>query len=785
MPPPPPPPSDPKKKPAPKTPNAPSTAKFRVTLSPETPPGIHEVRLVNKLGVSNPRAFVVGDLAEVQEKEPNDDVPQAQRVDLNTTINGVIANPTDVDYAVFSGKKGQRVLLSCLAASIDSRLEPGLELYDSSGKWLGANRNYQDTDALLDCTLPADGDYYVRLFQFTYTEGNAEHFYRLSITTAPWIDAVYPPLVEPGKPAHLTVYGRNLPGGTPDPAAVVDGRVLDKLAVTVTPPSDPAALQRLDYHGRVPPPLSGMDGFEYRLHNEAGTSNPYLLAYAQAPVVLDKGANDTPETAQAISLPCEIAGRIEKSRDRDWYSFTAHKGEIYSIEVYGERLGSATDLYFSLRNPATKQQFGEFDDNQETLDSSKFFTRTEDPPRFRFVVPADGTYQLLVASRDADTHPSPRLLYRVRLTPELPDFRLVAMPEGMLSSEADLVGAGGSQYYDVYVWRQDGWNGPLTLNAVGLPAGVTCPPQVIGPGQRHGVLVVTATADASPWTGEIQIQGTALIQGRPVVRTARPASITWPVQQPNTLTISRLDRALMLAVRDPAPFELTAHLDKAQVLQGEKANLTLKLVRHAADFKAPLQVAPIGGQQPNLVLPPNVSINNNQPLTLNPGKDEGTAVVDVKLNAPPGTYTLVLRAQAPLGGPKNANNKQRMNAVIAQPSTPVTLTILPRQLATLSLASSNPTIKVGKQMEVVVKVSRMYDFAGEFKVDLVMPANVKGVSAAEVVIPAGQDEARLVVQVAGDAAPGNRGGLTVRATALFDGKVPTTQDAKFSVNVVK
>ena len=38
----------------------------------------------------------------------------------------------------------------------------------------------------------------------------------MSITTAPWIDAVYPPLIEPGKSAKLTVYGRNLPGGEPE-----------------------------------------------------------------------------------------------------------------------------------------------------------------------------------------------------------------------------------------------------------------------------------------------------------------------------------------------------------------------------------------------------------------------------------------------------------------------------------------------------------------------------------------------------------------------------------------
>ena len=53
--------------------------KFKVTIPADAPLGIHDVRLVNKWGVSNARAFVVGDLPEVLEKEPNNDVDEAQR----------------------------------------------------------------------------------------------------------------------------------------------------------------------------------------------------------------------------------------------------------------------------------------------------------------------------------------------------------------------------------------------------------------------------------------------------------------------------------------------------------------------------------------------------------------------------------------------------------------------------------------------------------------------------------------------------------------------------------
>src|SRR5207248_7906705 len=87
----------------------PGVTKFQVSIGGDVPVGNYDVRLVSKWGVSNPRTFVVGDQIEVLEKEPNNDVEQAQRVPLGCVVNGAITAPNDVDYYVFAGKKGQRV----------------------------------------------------------------------------------------------------------------------------------------------------------------------------------------------------------------------------------------------------------------------------------------------------------------------------------------------------------------------------------------------------------------------------------------------------------------------------------------------------------------------------------------------------------------------------------------------------------------------------------------------------------------------------------------------------
>jgi hypothetical protein len=178
--------------------------RFKVTVPANAAVGNLDVRLVNKWGVSNARTFVVGDLNEVNEKEPNNDADKAQKVELNTTINGTIAAPTDVDYYVFSAKKGQRIVLICRAASIDSRLNPAIEVYkEDRDKQVASNSNYQGDNAVTDFTAPEDGDYHVRVFHFTHTfrqqiqggipPGSSDYFYRLTITTAPWIDSVVCP----------------------------------------------------------------------------------------------------------------------------------------------------------------------------------------------------------------------------------------------------------------------------------------------------------------------------------------------------------------------------------------------------------------------------------------------------------------------------------------------------------------------------------------------------------------------------------------------------------------
>jgi hypothetical protein len=749
-----------------------NTQKFKVTLPANAPLGIQDVRIVTKSGISNPRAFVVSDQKEFVEEEPNDDVPKAQRIELNSTVNGVISVPIDVDYYVFAGKKGQRVVCSALTSSIDSRLNALLQLYSADGSYLGSNRNYANNDALLDAVLPADGDYHVRVCSYTYTQGGLDYFYRLSVTTAPWIDAVFPSVVEPGKETQVTIYGRNLPGGKIDPNSVVNDRALEKVVVTLKASADPMALQRLAHTGMLTPVSSMLDGFDYRIKNEAGQSNPFLMTYATAPVVLDNGDNDEQEKAQKVPMPCVISGRIEKKADRDWYAFEGKKGQPINIDAFAERLGVEMDLYFQVRNEAGTL-ITEQDDTAEIL-SPQFYTANKDPQKYRFVPTADGIYYLMVSSRGAFTEYGPRYLYTVRISADEPDFRMIAMPTSPLTPEGNLVNQAGGTAFTVFVWRNGNFNDNITITGENLPPGLGVKPQIISSGQKQAVIVIHADADAKPYAGAVKIVGTATSKGQKLTREVRSATITWPVAQAGTPTITRMDRELVLAVRDKAAYSLVVGTQKISVIQGEKISIPVKVVG-VDNFKTGVQVAALGG--PTGLVP--------IPVTITPGQG-GTVSLDAKggMAFAPGNYTIFLRGQtqpinlkqpAPKGAPPN----------IVQISQPVSVTIVPKQLGKMTATPMNPKVSLGKQIEVTIRFARQYDLPLALKVEAILPPNLKGVVVEEAQIKAGEDETKLIFSVAPNATIGQTPQITIRATAMFNDTVPVVHETKVSLAIAK
>lgn len=750
----------------------PVPGKFRITIDSATPLGMHDVRAVGRYGITNPRIFVVGDGIEVIETEPNNTPAQAVRVLADrvprVTVNGQINGATDIDHFRFGARAGQRILIDCQARRIDSRLDGRLVLLSPSGKLLVSSNDFQGRDPFLDVTIPADGDYILGVTDQVY-DGSPEYFYRLTIGTLPYIDYVYPPVGVPGATGQFTLFGRNLPGGQLGSNLTVDGRPLEQLKIQIPVPAEPLSKHRLDYSGRVPARQSTIDGFEYRLTTPQGSSNAVLIGVTDLPVVEATESNATPEKAQPVTPPCEICGRFDSPDDFQWFRFNAKANEVWMIESLSQRAGFPTDLFLVLRRVKDGAEIGTADDDGTSPIGTRFVISSDDPV-LRTPQLAEGEYLVGVRHLYSGVKSNARLVYRLRIRPVQPDFSLFVLhntpgqPNAAEQPGSLLVRRGGNQHLDVYAVRRDGFNGEIAVQVEGLPAGVTCSPVTLGPGlpgqpgQTYAPLVFSAADDAPISTGTLTITGTATIDGKPVVREARPGAVTWgfAANQP-FLAQSRLARSMPIAVREGAPYRVVATPARETLSRGMPLKVKLELTRHG-DFKD--QVAGITA----VSLPTNAK---NATVAIPAGKNEGELSINLPPNVAVGTYTIAFRGNAPaVPFTKDPEGKNKKNVQVADISTPVILTVT--DPIALSLNPSSAAIKEGGNVETTVAITRQGKFTGPVQLQFIqLPANVK--SAAVTVTPEA-NEGKLVITVAANAAKDTFSNIVLRASVQVEGQ---------------
>jgi hypothetical protein len=156
--------------------------------------------------------------------------------------------------------------------------------------------------------------------------------------------------------------------------------------------------------------------------------------------------------------------------------------------------------------------------------------------------------------------------------------------------------------------------------------------------------------------------------------------------------------------------------------------------------------------------------------------------LDIQNAVPGGSYTILARGLAQVSYAKNPKAKPANASVID--AAPVTLTVIPRQVATVSVTPGGVSVKPGGQVEVAVRISRQNNYTGEFRIELALTPDSKGVRAEPAVIPAGKDEGKLIIKADDDAPLGGHKGL-IKAVAVVGGRTTITQEAKFQVQVAR
>lgn len=650
----------------------PVAGKFDVSVSKDVPPGIYDVRLASRFGVSNPRSFVVGAFPEAADKGNNRPLVAAQKIELPMTVNGV-ADANSTDYYKLHLASGSRVLVECLAQRIDSRMDAALAIYSADGRELKRNFDSIGRDPMIDFTASAEGDYVIAVWDFFYEGGN-DYFYRLNVGQQAHVDYIFPPSGLAGTRMATTLFGRNLTGGFPVGRERVDGVSLEAKPINI---DLPANADTLSVGGYLQPQSADIDGISYSTPD--GSS--LFVGVSSVPVIVELEPNNEASAAQVVPVPCEIAGQFFPRRDADVFQFDMRKGEKYRLEVISQRMGLETDplmiiekLTRGAEGKITVSNVAQVDDSQgrTQLVGSPFDTSTDDPS-YRLSADSDSTYRVTVRDQFGDGPSDPRWVYRFAVRPLKPDFRLHAVPEETRVANPNevrltslAVRRGGTVALKVAVERRDDFDGDIAIEVEGLPAGVQCPSVVLGSNRDTVSLVFLASEDANPWAGPIRIIGRAESAGQKLIREARYGAILWGTANKTLVRPEfRLTREFYLAV---VP-EVIPALVKATVEPVLESSLGGK-------FDIPLELTRRGGFAEAVKLVAQDVPAELKPADVDIAADKSAGKLAISLTnskLKPGVYTFHLRSDTKFKYSRNPEavaaaeaDLQKLNQVVAQ-----------------------------------------------------------------------------------------------------------------------
>ena len=553
---------------------------YVVEISADCPTGIHEARVMTRLGVSSSRVFNVGSLPETIQVKPNTSVETAMTVTVNSVCNATMTKQA-VDHYAFEAQKGQRIVVDCAAKRIDSKLNPVLIVADAKGNDLQVERR----GGAIDFTAPEAGRYVIKVHDLTFN-GSQEYFYRLVLQEAAGDETI------PRLPATKTVSSFSWPPtGLTDDAVVAESEPNNKHAQAqkITLPCDISG----NFF-----PAADVDTFEFT----AKKGEVWWVEVA----------------SERFGLPTDPSIVVQH----------------VSGEGADEKVTDLVELS-DIPSPVKVSSNGySYDGPPYNAGSADIIGKVE--------IKEDGIHRLQLSDLFGGTRNDPQNVYRLVVRKASPDFAVVGWALHMTLRNGDrnalskpiALRGGATMPFEVVVVRRDGFNGEIDLVMDNLPDGVTATGLKIPAGKSRGIMLITADQNAPQGLTSANFFARATIDGQAVTRPCRMASMAWPV--PNAwseIPSPRLLADVPVSVCDSefAPLTIAATEDKVwEVTAGQTLTIPLVQTRRCEFSGKKTSLKTYGAGFENV---PAFDI----PLDA----DASEVVLDLaKLKTPPGDYVI-------------------------------------------------------------------------------------------------------------------------------------------------
>ena len=432
-----------------------------ITVPADAPLGLHGLRLATNSGLSNVHIVLIDELPLTPAPSEVKVAGQSIDVDLPCCLTAP-CRPEAVDRYGIHVATGQTVAFEVVGSRFGKNYDPLITVRDESGRIVVQRDN--DPGLFYDCrfahTFETSGRFIVEVRESRY-EGHEAWNYVLRMGDFPAANVAIPSAALPGA---TTLF--SLPEVSDDP-----------FEVTV------AARQRMrSFFQEV---RSSSRGVATWIPVQTTSLTEHSLEFEP---------NDDPdETATVVTVPGTLSGIVNVPGDRDCFAFHLTKGQTINITAETREIGSAADLELVIYQPDGREA-------QRNDDASYVFKQQTVPleARFTFGARTDGLHWLMVREVAGDGGPS--FAYRID----------IAEPEPKLTLTADVsrltVPQMSWQPIPIKVTRER-LSGPINLELIGAPAGVSLQPSTIPADATEIVCRLVATGDAPLGISTLEIVG--------------------------------------------------------------------------------------------------------------------------------------------------------------------------------------------------------------------------------------------------------------------------------------
>lgn len=416
-----------------------------VEIADSAQPGAHRLRLVTPHGLSDALVFRVHaepGLIEA-EREGAENRPAGSLSSFPVVVHGRIDKKGQVDDYELEVQSGQELLFE--VGSGTASMDPTLTLLEPMGSWLNPGRltrlAYNDepihfpgysSDPRMKYRFQEAGRYILRVSTFLGA-GSADHIYQLRVAPA-------------------TGNARRDPHRTRHRPPQSDSPLWEERSFTRE--LGPDRMQAL-WSRSVKTAITDSESKESADSGEGGA--PFE---GQIPVTKVDSAEDT----VAVTLPALIEGSIERAGDIDRVQFEAKRGDKVVLEI------DTADATVPDFNPFLKvvdeNDVEVFTNIHSNLNNNGGFIMKTVQPKTVFTFLRDGRFTLEI--RDITTQEADdRFSYRVILRPQVPHAGAIHIGTKHLNLVPD-----ETRKVSIRTDQEEGFNGYIALQAVGLPEGV-------------------------------------------------------------------------------------------------------------------------------------------------------------------------------------------------------------------------------------------------------------------------------------------------------------------------